>query len=304
MEHDKIGIFVSEQHGDIALCTCVLKYKDILWPDKKIVWYCSLSSEKSTYLDMLKFNDAIYEIRDWPQENFRNLKNENGQLRLERRQDFDSMKDLHNGYFPAPWAMLPNNTLNDVNYANIPRAVYGADPSWEWHPYLCFSDEEREMAKEFCSNLPYSKTIMLETQLRSAGDFRLGEDVIKNVMQLYRNKLGNCNFIFASKLDYSNFTNEKGVVSCSHFTVRQTALVYNYCDLFIGVSSGITVATSCWGNKPIIRIELGGNTTNYSIIANGPTIHVNIQDIPTVEQNRKLENAVIESLNKIEKDDK
>lgn len=300
MTNDKIGIFVHGQHGDIALCTCVLKYKDILWPGKKIVWYLNLLPENNTYLDMLKFNDAISEVRDWPQIDFRELKDENGQLRLERKTDFENMKDLHNGYFPAPWAMLPNKSLESENYANIPRLVFGAAPSWEWHPYLCFSNEEREMAREFCSNLPYSKTIMLETQLRSAGDFRLNDEAIKNVMQLCRNKFGNCNFIFASKLDYPQFIDGKSVVSCAHFTVRQTALIYNHCDLFIGVSSGITVATSCWGNKPIIRIELGGNTTNYSVIANDPptTTHVNIQDIATTEQNRRLSNAVSETLNK------
>jgi hypothetical protein len=303
MGHDKIGIFVHGQHGDIALCTAVLKYKDILWPGKDIVWYCGGTPEKASYVDMLKYNNLISEVRDWPQEDFRNLINEKGQLRLERRGDFESMKDLHNGYFPAPWAVLPNRlegvNLEGVNYANIPRIICGADPSWEWHPYLCFSDEERDVAREFCLNLPYSKTIMLETQLRSAGDTRLGEDVIKNIMQLCRNKLGDCNFIFASKVDYPNFVSEKGVVSCSHFMIRQTALIHNYCHLFIGVSSGITVATSCWGNKPVPKISLCGSTTDYSIIANGPSTIVIGQDIPVPEKNRRLENAVAEVLNKL-----
>ena len=298
MVNDKIGIFVHGQHGDIALCTCVLKYKDKLWPDKKIVWYCNLTQEKSTYLDMLKFNDLIYEVRDWPPVDFRTLTDANGQLILNRRNDFDNMKDLHNGYFPAPWAVLPNKSLESVNYANIPRIVCGADPSWAWHPYLCFSNEEREMAKDFCSHLPHSKTIMLETQLRSAGNFNLSEDAIRSTISLCRQKFGNCNFIFASMIDHSKYVDDAGVVSGSQFTVRQMALIHNYCDLFIGVSSGITVATSCWGNKPIVRIELGGSTTNYSVIANGPITSVNIQDIPTVEQNRRLENAVVETLNK------
>jgi hypothetical protein len=298
MVNNKIGIFVHGQHGDIALCTCILKYKEILWPGKDIVWFLNLSPEKATYADMLKHNDAVSEIRDWPPEDFRTLMDKNGQLILNRRQDYESMKDLHNGYFPAPWAMLPNNALNDVSYSNIPRMVYGADPSLEWHPYLCFSNEEKEMVKEFCSNLPHSKTIMLETQLRSAGNFNLGEGVIKNIMALCRAKFGQCNFIFASMMDHTKYVDDVGVVSASHFTVRQTALVHNYCDLFIGVCSGITMAASCWGNKPVPRVEMCGSMIQSSIIANGPVTSFICDNMSLETMNRGFENKIAEVLNK------
>lgn len=298
MGNGKIGIFVHGQHGDIALATCVLKYKDILWPSKDIVWFCNMTPEKATYLDMLKFNDAISEIRPWPEVDFRILTDANGQLILNKRADFDSMKDLDNGYFPAPWAVLPNNALNAVNYANIPRMVYGADPSLEWHPYLGFSDEEREQAKDFCSALPHSKTVMLETQLRSAGDFRVDEDSIKNIMQLCRNKWGKCNFIFASKLDYSHLFDDPGVVSCSHFTVRQCALIHNHCDLFIGVCSGISVTSSCWGNKPVPRVEMGGSMVDYTLIANGPVISVICDNWSREQMKVGFERGVQEALYK------
>lgn len=298
MENDKIGIFVHGQHGDIALSTCVLKYKDILWPGKKIVWYCNLSPEKATYLDMLKFNDAIFEVRDWPPVDFRTLIDGNGQLLLERKSDFDSMKDLHNGYFPAPWAVLPSKVLEEVTYANIPRMIYGADPSWEWHPYLGFSDEEREIAKDFCSKLPHARTVMLETQLRSAGDARMSEDLIKNIMRLCRNKWGTCNFIFASNLDYSHLVDDRGVVSASEFTVRQTALLNNHSDLFVGVCSGITQAASCWGNKPVPRIEMSSTTTQSSVIANGPVTSVICENLSVEEKSRRVQNAVVDALSK------
>lgn len=298
MGNGKVGIFVHGQHGDIALSTSALKYKNILWPNKDIVWFCPLSPDKATYLDMLKFNDAISEVRDWPQEDFRTLMDKNGQLILNRRSDFESMKDLDNGYFPAPWAMLPNNSLNDVPYANIPKMVFGVDPSLEWHPYLGYSDEEREMVKEFCSNLPHAKTIMLETQLRSAGDFRLSEDVIKNIMKLCRNKFGNCNFIFASKLDYSHLFDDSGTVTASHFTVRQAGLINNHCDLFIGVCSGITMAASCWGNKPTPRVEMCGSMIKSSVIANGPVDSFVCDNMSLERMNRGFENAIQETLNK------
>lgn len=302
MGNGKIGIFAPEQHGDMALCTCVLKYKDILWPGKDIVWFANLAEHKASYLDILKFNDAISEIRDWPKfstmEHFRSCIDPNGQLVLNKRGDFDSMKDLDNGYFPAPWCVLPNNDLNSVNYSNIPRLVCGADPSLEWHPYLGFSDEEREMAKDFCSKLPYAKTIMFETELRSAGMFQLADDTVKSLIQLCRAKFGKCNFIFASKIDHSKYVDDIGVVSASQFTVRQMALIHNYCDLFIGVCSGITMAVSCWGNKPVPRVELCGTTIKSSIIANGPVTSVICDNFSLQQMKTGLERAVGEALNK------
>jgi hypothetical protein len=296
--NNKIGIFVHGQHGDIALCTCVLKYKDILWPGKEIVWFLNTSPEKATYMDMLKHNDAISEIRDWPPEDFRNLMDKNGQLILNRRQDYEIMKDLHNGYFPAPWAMLPNNALNDVNYSNIPRMVFGVDPSAEWHPYLKFSDEEREIAREFCSKLPHSKTVMIESQLRSAGNFNLSEEVIRNMMSLCRAKFGKCNFIFASMMDHTKYVDDPGVVSGSSFTVRQLALVHNYCDLFIGVCSGITQAVSCWGNKPVPRVEMCGAMIQSSVIANGSVNSFICDNMSLDRMNSGFARTISETLNK------
>lgn len=298
MGNDKIGIFVPEHHGDMALCTCILKYKDIMWPGKDIVWYTNLSSGRDTYTDMLKFNDAIAEIRDWPKEDFRTLKYPNGQLRLERRGDFENMKDLHNGYFPAPWAMLPHNDLNSVHYAEIPRRVYGADPSLEWHPYLGFSDEEREMSKDFVSNLPHTKTVMLETQLRSAGNYIIADDIITEIMRLCRAKFGKCNFIFASLVDHSKHFDDAGVVSCPHFTVRQAGLLHNYCDLFIGVCSGITMAASAWGNKPVPRVELCGSTIKSSVIANGPVTSVICDNWSREQMKHGMIQGVSDTLNK------
>lgn len=299
MTNGKVGIFCGEQHGDIALCSSVLKYKNILWPNKDIIWYCNLRPEKSTYLDMLKYNDAISEIRDWPEEDFRTLKSCDGQLILERRRDFESMKDLDVGYFPAPWAALPNARFSGVNYADIPRIIYGIDSSWEWHPYLGFSDEEKDIAGEFCSKLPYEKTIMLETQLRSAGDFRMPDEAIKETMRLCRKKFGKCNFIFASLVDHSKYVDDIGVVSCPQFTVRQTALIHNYCDLFICVSSGISVAASCWGNKPVPRVELCHSSCSYSAIANGPVVSVIADDWPVNKMIAGVVQAVELTLNKI-----
>lgn len=299
----KVGILAPEQHGDMCLATCALKYKDILWPGKDVIWFANQAPHKATYLDIIKYNDAISEVRDWPKftsmDHFRACIDINGHLIGERKYDFESTKDLDVAYFAVPWCVLPNSKYDNVNYANISRIIYrGVDPSWEWHPYLGFSDEEREMAKDFAKTLPYTKTIMLETELRSAGMFRLADDAIKSIMQACRNKFGQCNFIFASKIDHTPFVDDMGVVSCSQFTVRQTALVHNYCDLFIGVCSGITQAVSCWGNKPVPRVELCGSIIQSNVIANGPVKSVICDNMSLPQMKTAFEAGVIETLNK------
>lgn len=328
MSNGKIGIFCPGANGDIAASMAVLKYKNILWPDKEVVWFCSLLPE--SYLgytapaNMLKFNDAISEVRHWPEgwglpercpvdgpkavadglpmwEDFSVLKNSNNRLDQTLKYNFESTKDLDEGYFPAPWLTPLSETIRPAgtHYADIPRRVFGADASWEWHPYLCFSDEERDQTREFCSKLPHKKTIMLETFMKSANVHWTDEMTI-NTMRLCRNRFGKCNFIFASNIDTSKFIDDEGVVSCSNFTVRQTALIHNYCDLFMGVCSGISTATCCWNNKPVPRIEwCGSYPISATPIANGPVISVFFDNISLDEARRQLEIKTIETLNKL-----
>lgn len=287
MRLSKIGIFLPGQHGDIMSAMSVLKYKDRLWPGKEIIWFCATPRS-----EVLKFNDAITEVRHWPEgyglpercvvdgpqavakgepmwEDFSVLKTANNRLNQALKYNFESTKDLEEGYFPAPW-MMSVAERDGIEYPNISRKIFGADPSWEWHPYLGFSNEEREMVKEFCSTLPHKKTVMMETFLGS-GAHQWSDDMTKRSMTMCRNRFGAVNFIFASHTDHKRFVDDVGVVSCGHFSVRQTALVNNYADLFIGVGSGISVATSCWGNKPTPKIQYTGSRIgSTAALANGP----------------------------------
>ena len=116
----KIGIFLPGQHGDIMQAMSVLKYKDILWPGKDIVWFCG-----EWFRDVLKHNDAISEVRWWPCgwgmgnekcifENidaaakgkplwgdFSVLKASNNHLEQSRKHEFDQTKDLDRGVLPG-----------------------------------------------------------------------------------------------------------------------------------------------------------------------------------------------------------
>jgi hypothetical protein len=270
----------------------VLKYKDILWPDKDIVWFCG-SDDFPEFRDVLKHNDAISEIRDWPlgwglperceAENlilepgkarwidFSVLKDPDNRLHQVKKHLFESTKDLEDGYFPTPW-MMSAEQRHGIDYPNVSRKVFKADPSWEWHPYLGFSQEERNAIEEFASALPHERTVMMEIDFGSGPSPFLNDDaLVRETMAICRGKFKVCNFIFACVGDISRFADDAGVVSASQFTVRQTALLNNYSDLFIGVSSGISQAVNAWGNKPTPKLQYAGSFIMSSVsIANGP----------------------------------
>jgi len=286
MSKGKIGIFLPGQNGDIMSAMSVLKYKDALWPGKDVIWFCSRT------LDLFKHNDAISEVRHWPEgwglperckvdgpaavargepmwEDFSVLKTADNRLDQKLKHDFASTKDLDEGYFPAPW-MMSLQQRHGIDYPNVSRKVFGVDPSWEWHPYLCFSSDEREAVREFCSKLPHKRTVMLETSFVS-GVSPWDDSLTRETIQICRNKFGPTNFIFACAGDNSRFFDDVGVVSCAQFTVRQTALVNDYCDFFVGISSGISVATSCWGSKPVPKLQYCGSFIMSTVsLANGP----------------------------------
>lgn len=292
MKKNKIAIFLNYGHGDIMTAMSVLKYKDILWPNSEIVWFCSPSK-----YDLLKF--APVELRPW--EDFKILlenKNEDCTLNHDFKHYFKSLDDIDIGYFPAPWQYSPDHPARkDIDYPNISKKIFKVDPNLEWHPQLYFSKQEEEMIKDFCLSLPYKKTIMIETDYNS-GQSLWDDSITFKTIEICKNKFKNCNVILSSKSDYSNFLNIDGVVSASNFTLRQAALINNYADLFIGVSSGLSVAVNCWGNKPTPKIQYA-NTFYCSTqsLANGPFNLIKIHE----NNNHKEEyyNTLIYNLNNI-----
>ena len=88
------------------------------------------------------------------------------------------------------------------------------------------------------------------------------------------------------------------MVSASNFTVRQCSLVHDLSDLFIGVCSGITMASSCWGAKPVPRVEMCGSPIVSSVIANGPVTSVICDNWSKEQMKQGLTQAVANTLNK------
>lgn len=298
----KVGVFLFGQVGDLATAMSVLKYRNELWPNKEIIWYANFPNA-----DLLRYS-PVSEVRPWLwagnglpagcPDYYPLLSNENNRLNRELASKYEGTKDLEDGYFPAPH-MLPSEKRHGIDYPNVSRKVFGIGPDREWHPYLYFSDEERQTAREFMSKLPKGKKIILETYCGSGQS--IWDDEITNLtMTTCRLRHGPCNFIFTSHKNHDQFKGEEGYVSASHFTARQCALLNDHADLFIGISSGISVVTSCWGSKPTPKLQFcGSHICSTVTLANGPITLVTSDDKLRHTAISEYENKLKQILNTI-----
>ena len=87
---------------------------------------------------------------------------------------------------------------------------------------------------------------------------------------------------------------DRSCISAGYLTPRQVALINDYVDLIIGISSGISVTTSAWNLKPTPKLQWAGSRIcSTQAIANGP-FHL-------VEAEFKIkENATKEFFSKLE----
>lgn len=257
----KIGIFLHGQVGDLATAMSILKHRRYILSE--IIWFANWPNA-----DLLRYA-PIDEVRMWPwagnglpegtPDFYPLLATPEGKLNLEKAKEFELTADLTQGYFPAPHMRTPEQR-NGIDYPNVSRSVFGIDPSDQWHPLLSWSDEEEAHIQRKIISLPIRKTIMLETFYGSGQS--LWDDLFTiRTMEICREKWGACNFLFASHKNTEQFKDFEGYYSLSKFTPRQAALFIDCCDLFVGVSSGMSVVTSAWGLKPVPKIQVCGSYT-------------------------------------------
>lgn len=322
----KIGIVAPFQNGDLITATSVLQYRDELWPDCDIVWFCN-----NPHDDALKFQDI--ELRHFPHgwgilenditgqyservkkdkedgkpewQDWTVLMTDNNTLNQSLKSKFRSFEDLSEAYFPIPW-MVAHSHRNGLSYPVVSKKIFKIPDHYEWHPVLYFSEHEREMADYFFNHLPKCPTIACET-FAGSGQSKITDIQVIDAMDICRRQLGKCNFIFTShKFINGNETFPEGLInnidvfSIANFTVRQTALVTGKCDLMISVSSGTTVAASCWGNNPVpILAYCGSEICSTRALALGEYILVTHDDKSLKVAWEEFKIKLIELLNKI-----
>lgn len=279
----RIAIMMHGQAGDQMSALSVLRYKHELWGDAKIVWFSSMEN-----YDIFKGLDI--EVREFPRgfgypemvavenaklialgkdpvwEDWKPLVDENNHMNLELKNNYPSLAEFDLGFFPAPH-QVPMERRNGLEYANVSKKIFGVLDSYEWHPCLSFTDEEINEVDYFIHGLPQRKTVAIES-FGGSSQSAMSDIMIRRTLKICRDILGECNFIFLShkylreqEVFPDDILREPDVYTAAHFTVRQCALVVNRCDLLISVSSGISVASSCWKNreKPVPILQFCGS---------------------------------------------
>lgn len=276
-----IAVFMAGQKGDIMCALSAMRYRDEIFGDAKIVWYAAIEN-----FDLFKYQDI--EVREFPRgfgypqmvyeenkklvdagkepvwEDWLPLVDEKNHLNLALKNNYPSLADIDYGYFPAAH-QIPVQKRHGWDYPVCSKKIFGIPDHYEWHPVIKVSEEEKQIISKWFppyhviansnNELVKKKTIAIET-FAGSGQSLMNDEMVRNAMKICRQELGECYFIFVShkylrsQEDFpEELMNDKDVYFASQYSVRQCAYIVACCDLLISVSSGVTVAASCWENK-------------------------------------------------------
>ena len=298
----KVAIFLHGQNGDILEASSVLRYKDELWgPDCEITWFIQDENRDlfkfNPYLKLAQFPhgygipqsdmDTIYADRiakdkadgkpEWIDLSL--VKTHDNKLDMGKKQIWEPIIGSFDvGYFPAPHQLSPDQRTG-IEYSLVSKKVFEVPDHNAWHPVLYWDQEERNNIHAL-HDLILSKNnriVLIETYCGS-GQSRMNDETVKISMRLCHEKWGNCAFVFVSHKYLNNqpefptwLTSLDNVYFDTSLTVRQVALFNNVAELFICISSGISVATSAWGMEPTAKFQFcGSEICSTKSIANGP----------------------------------
>jgi hypothetical protein len=276
-----VGIFLHGQQGDIMSAMSVLKYRQQLWGNARIVWYADRNN-----FDLFKYQDI--EVREFPRgfgypemvveenrklveagkepiwEDWEPLVDWNNHVNVALKNNYPSLADINFGYFPAPHQMKVTER-HGLSYPDCSKKVFSVPMEWEWHPVIAWSDEEIAEVEKFINPAKYQKRIFFET-FAGSDQSKITKENVEVAVKLCKEMWPGCAIIFSSHKflrAQENFPDgwfdQEDVLSAAKFTVRQCGILNNFVDLIISVSSGTTVACSAWGNKPTAIIQLCGS---------------------------------------------
>ena len=243
------GIAVFHNIGDILLCTPIARQLKKADPACHITWYTS-----DRYAFILENNPDIDEIVSLPADDPETLDLSIDQIRDERAwTSFRTPAPYMNYYTYKPVIVEAGVTLLDL-------VRESADLQWTvpFVPVVELTSSEITMAKEYCSSLGADgPMILVETEFKSNqtvwdADFAL--ELVESLKDLAPI------FVFTSKnrpADLDQLQAKYERIFWCDLPFRANAELFNLCDAFIGVSSGISTLTySTWCRDDVPRIEV------------------------------------------------
>ncbi len=239
-------------NGDILNSTPIAKHLKITNPNEKIIW---LTREKYTHC--IKNNPFIDEIRTVDEKIFNKVNNVNLTFYYENLIKKSNLKEDINVRFLAPYYMFDKINMLDYSLLQIIKNITSGIKDWscEFIPNVFLSEEEKQEAKNFIASIDNkNKNILIEYESFSQQS-EFSEEYFEELAQIIQNKKYNLIFTGLRLPEYL----KKYKLNVFHYTgsFMSNAELYNLCDIFIGVSSGISCLTHsdyCDINK--LRIEI------------------------------------------------
>jgi hypothetical protein len=234
--------------GDMLLSSSVLRYKDELWPGKNVVWYCQEETKH-----VLSNVTGLKEVR-----------------LLENVKDswysWYEPSDCEQLLVTSPWMAKLSKSCVPIDFSpgtlmvDKPRLIVEKATSTRilgpWHPCLGCSADDRNVAETIDGCLPNPRTVMLETAYYSGQSF-LDMEILARMMGEIRQAWGDCNFVLVSGGKGALLPEGKDVFACPKLSLSAVVALFNRCDAFIGVSSGLSCAVCSWDASPDVpRLEI------------------------------------------------
>ncbi|MDW8075779.1 MAG: glycosyltransferase family 9 protein [Bacteroidota bacterium] len=238
----KIGIVLFRTAGDVVNGTIATRQLKHTFPNSHITWFVS-----ERYAFVLDNNPDVDEVVALPGDPFQ-LDAQIGQLLSTRRWDRFYILAPHLAY-----ADVPGGDLTELMFSklDIPLTV-------PLRPVVVLRPEEVQRARQWWSQLPANRPrILVETEFHSE---QTPWDKSYALEMIHRLAPAQPVFVFTAK-NCPPYLDElrqsyPDVVWCN-LPFRDNAELYNLCDAFIGVASGISCLTNAlWCREDVPHIEV------------------------------------------------
>lgn len=172
---------------------------------------------------------------------------------------YDIVVAPHPMFRPGKWNSVKNPHLGENLILSWVRQLEELEIEYnEIETVLRLTDSEKEIADQFITTLPNNKNVLMEIHGESGQTFwdhnwtiTVGEYFCKKGYNLLISNLDNRADI---KHLTTRYNNAKWV---GGYTIRQCAQIFNYCHIFISVSSGLSNACNTnWCKKDIKWFEV------------------------------------------------
>ena len=276
---NQYGIAIFHNIGDILLCTPIAKQLKADDPTCHITWFTS--KRYAFVLDNNPYIDEVIALPDVPLDRRRIIENLKQYTTAENAGIYAlnaEIPRLRNSrqwtrfFTPAPYLNYgeldkfgPDGSLLDIikSYANLKWTVPDL-------PVVRLTDEEIKTARQYINRLPSGIKILIETEYKSYQSY-FDLDCLTGIITSTLNLKPVMIFSSKNKPDFFDdvaMQYERMYWFAGDF--RLNAELYNACNGFIGVSSGISTLTySDWCRRDLPKLEacLGKHWSAYQRVS-------------------------------------